>query len=94
MATIIHVIDSDEPGTTLIEQVEGSGVVSRSWAPVAIPVEVRLNPDAPPALDMRSGANGEEIHWRMPTLPEWVLMNGSEDGYTVFRDAMVAAGRV
>ena len=63
--TTIVVIDSDEPGQTLVEQTEDSGLIARSWAPDHIPVEARLNPDAPPALDMRadSPTNGQELHW-------------------------------
>jgi len=98
MPTVV-VIDSDIPGTTLIEQTEDDGItVSRSWWHEEIPVAARLNPDAPPATDMRSGASGETIEWAMPSAETWRLMDGDGDGKAeerrqAFRDAMIAAGR-
>lgn len=92
--TTISVIDSDEPGQTLIEQVEDSGIVARSWAPDTIPVEARLNPDAPPASDMRSGRSGATYTWKMPSAETWQAMGaGTEEQRLAFRDAMIAQGR-
>ena len=93
--TTIAVVDSDEPGQTLVEQTEDSGLIARSWAPDEIPVEARLNPDAPPALDMRSGSptNGQELAWIMPSSATWARMGGTEEQRLAFRAAMLEQGR-
>ena len=92
--TTIAVVDTDTPGTTLIEQTEPDGRVSRSWASDTIPVEARLNPDAPPAQDMRAGHEGELHTWRMPSAATWARMGaGTEEQRRAFRRAMIAAGR-
>ena len=95
-APVIEIVDSDEPGMILIEQTESSGVIARSWASDAIPVAARLNPDAPPALDARTGSptHGQTIAWRMPSAATWRAMGaGSEEQRQAFRRAMIAAGR-
>ena len=67
--------------------------MTHSWAPDTIPVEARLNPDAPPASDMRSGRSGETYTWKMPSAETWQLMRaGTEEDRLAFRDAMAAAG--
>ena len=93
MTTEVIVVDTDVPGQTLIEQYEDGVLVARSWAQADVPVEARLNPDAPPATDMREGANGETISWAMPSAETWRLMTGTDEGRDAFRDAMIAAGR-
>lgn len=92
--TTIAVIDSDVEGYTLIEQTEDDGTVSRSWARDAIPIEARLNPDAPPATEMRTGHPEQTYTWGMPSAKTWELMGaGTEEQRLAFRDAMIAAGR-
>ena len=96
--TAVAVVDSDVPGTTLIEQTEADGTISRSWAHEAIPVQARLNPDAPPATEERTGEPVQHYEWRMPDAECWAFMDGNADGRAeerrqAFREAMRAAGR-
>jgi hypothetical protein len=94
--TAVAVIDSDIPGYTLIEQTEDDGTVSRSWAREAIPVQARLNPDAPPASEARTGYPAQHYEWAMPDAEVWVAMTGDTDDpearRQAFREAMRAAG--
>jgi hypothetical protein len=95
--TDIAVVDSDVPGTTLIEQVELDGTVSQSWWHDAIPVEARLNPDAPPATEARTGYPAQTFTWAMPDAELWAFMDGDRDGRAeerrqALREAMRAAG--
>ena len=92
--TTIAVIDSDIEGYTLVEQVEDDGTVSHSWAREIIPIQARLNPDAPPATEARTGYPEAQYTWGMPSAETWQLMEaGTEERRLVFRDAMKAAGR-
>ena len=91
--TTISVIETDTPGQTLIHQLDDNGVESHSWAPDVIPVEARLNPDAPPASDMREGHEGVTYSWAMPDAEAWrVMTGGSEADRLAFRAAMKARG--
>jgi hypothetical protein len=95
--TTVAVVDSDVHGTTLIEQTEDDGTVSRSWAHEAIPVQVRLNPDAPPATEERTGEPEQHYTWVMPDAECFALMDGNADGRAeerrqALREARRAAG--
>lgn len=91
--TTIAVIDSDIEGYTLIEQTEDDGTVSHSWAREVIPIQARLNPDAPPASEARTGYPEAQYEWGMPSAETWALMGaGTEEQRLAFRDAMIAAG--
>jgi hypothetical protein len=62
-----------------------------------IPVEARLNPDAPPANEGRSGMPKQEYTWAMPNARLWAFMDGDRDGLAEHRRrelrlAMKAAG--
>jgi hypothetical protein len=96
--TTVAVVDSDVPGTTLIEQTEDDGTVSRSWAHDAIPVQARLNPDAPPASEERTGEPSQHYTWVMPDAECFAFLDGNTDGRAeerrqAFRRAMIEAGR-
>jgi hypothetical protein len=95
--TTVRVIDSPVPGTTLIEQTEPDGTVSHSLWHDAIPVEARLNPDAPPATEARTGYPAQVYEWAMPNAQLWAFMDGDRDGLAeqrrrAYRAAMKAAG--
>jgi hypothetical protein len=97
--TTIRVIDSDVPGTTLIEQTEPDGItVSSSYWHDVIPIEARLNPDAPPATEARTGYPEAQYEWAMPDATLWAFMDGNRDGRAeerrqALRAVMKAAGR-
>jgi hypothetical protein len=92
--TTIAVIDSDIEGYTLIEQTEDDGTVSRSWAREVIPIQARLNPDAPPATEARTGFPTPQTYTGgMPSAETWQLMGaGTEEQRLAFREQMIAAG--
>jgi hypothetical protein len=98
--TEIYVVEDPngtDTGMTVIQQLDGD-VVTHSWASDEIPVEARLNPDAPPAQDTRDGYGGAVYSWRMPDAACWARMDGDADGRAeerrqAFRQAMVEAGR-
>jgi len=94
----IRVVDSDIEGLTLIEQVEADGVtVSTSYWHDVIPIEARLNPDAPPATEARTGYPEAQYEWAMPDAELWAFMardtGHTEDDRLAFREVMRAKGR-
>jgi hypothetical protein len=94
----IRVVDSDTAGLTLIEQTEDDGItVSRSWWHDVIPIEARLNPDAPPATEARTGYPEQTFEWAMPDAELWAFMardtGASEADRLAFREVMRAKGR-
>jgi hypothetical protein len=91
--TTLVVIDSDLEGYTLIEQTDDNGTVSHSWAREAIPIQARLNPDAPAASEGRTGHPAQLYTWGMPSAKTWALMGLDEADRQTFRDAMIAQGR-
>ena len=94
----IRVVDSDLEGLVLIEQLEADGItLSRSYWHEVIPVPARLNPDAPPATEARTGYPAQTYEWAMPSAELWAFMardtGATEADRLAFREVMRAAGR-